>query len=59
MPNPVKNAEVNAFFFSVHRVSCVLLLLMVVIHIIAVVKHRYINRNDVLNSMLITRRLSD
>ncbi|MDE1312044.1 cytochrome b [Vibrio aestuarianus] len=59
IPNPVKNSEVNAFFFSVHRVSCVLLLLMVVIHIIAVVKHRYINRNGVLNSMLITRHLSD
>ncbi|MDE1336695.1 cytochrome b/b6 domain-containing protein [Vibrio aestuarianus] len=59
IPNPITNIEVNTFFFSIHRVSCVLLLLMVVIHIIAVVKHRYINRNGVLNSMLITRQLSD
>ncbi|HGY9578816.1 TPA: cytochrome b [Vibrio harveyi] len=51
IPNPISNAEVNAFFFMVHRFGCATLASLVLLHALAALKHHFVNKNDVLRSM--------
>ncbi len=50
-PRPVENLDVNLFFFAVHRVSCIALTAMIVLHIAAVIKRSYA-RQGILKRML-------
>ncbi|WP_299494380.1 cytochrome b/b6 domain-containing protein [uncultured Shewanella sp.] len=51
--NPfIEHNNICELFFLLHRFSCYLLFFMVIIHILAVVKHQYINQNKILNKML-------
>ena len=52
IPNPISNPEINQFFFMVHRVSCALLAGLIVLHIFAALKHHFVNKNNVLKSMV-------
>jgi superoxide oxidase len=49
---PIKNAEVNQFFFDVHRVGCIALLGMVMLHLIALIKHDYLQKLNIMSRML-------
>ncbi|WP_043991412.1 cytochrome b/b6 domain-containing protein [Vibrio sp. AND4] len=49
--NPISNPEVNAFFFTVHRFGCAILASLVLLHVLAALKHHFVNNNDVLKSM--------
>lgn len=51
IPNSISNAEVNAFFFMVHRFGCATLASLVLLHALAALKHHFVNKNDVLKSM--------
>ncbi|WP_084185917.1 cytochrome b [Vibrio pacinii] len=53
IPNLIDNVAVNEFFFVVHRASCLTLAILVVVHILAALKHHYIIKNNVLRSMMI------
>lgn len=50
--NMIKNSAINQFFFKVHRISCVVLSLMIFLHILAVLKHQFITKNNMLRLML-------
>ncbi|NOH80404.1 cytochrome b [Vibrio sp. RE86] len=50
--NLVKHPEINDFFFILHRVSCALLGLLVVVHITAALKHHFVSKNYVLRMMV-------
>ncbi|MCW1830212.1 cytochrome b/b6 domain-containing protein [Enterobacter asburiae] len=52
IPAIINNPEINAFFFSVHRYSCMALGTMVLLHVFAVIKHHVINKRKVLLRML-------
>ena len=52
IPNPISNPEVNAFFFTVHRFGCAILASLVLTHVLAALKHHFVNNNDVLRSMV-------
>lgn len=49
--NIISTPQVNQFFFLLHRISCALLTIMLIIHIAAVVKHTVISKNDVIRLM--------
>ncbi|MGL5345596.1 MAG: cytochrome b [Plesiomonas sp.] len=52
VPNPISSVPINDFFFTVHRIACIFLALMVLLHVAAVVKHHLVLRNNVLLRML-------
>ncbi|WP_039977450.1 cytochrome b [Vibrio jasicida] len=54
IPNPISNAEVNEFFFMVHRVGCATLATLVALHVAAALKHHFVSKNDVLRSMALS-----
>jgi len=51
-PRPISNVEVNRFFFSVHRGSCMALAGMIILHMAAVIKHHCIEKKAILHRML-------
>lgn len=51
VPNVITDSGVNDFFFDVHRVSCILLILMLVLHITAVIKHTFVNKDNIIRLM--------
>lgn len=50
--NLISNPDINEFFFNMHRAACMALFLSVVLHVLAVVKHQFIARNNVLGLMV-------
>ncbi len=52
IPQPLENPEVNAFFFSVHRYSCIALGTMLLLHVLAVIKHQFFDKYSILSRML-------
>ncbi|WP_102857656.1 cytochrome b [Vibrio sagamiensis] len=52
IPNPISNPDINQFFFMVHRIACALLASLVFLHILAALKHHFVNKNNVLRSMV-------
>lgn len=50
--NLIKNKEVTHFFFLIHRIACISLMVSVVLHILAALKHQYIARNNLIRLML-------
>ncbi len=51
IPQPLENLAVNRFFFSVHRIACISLSVMILLHIAAVIKHQFIDRTPILSRM--------
>ena len=51
LPNLIDNADINLFFFQVHRVACAALFFSVALHVLAVLKHQLIAKNNVLALM--------
>lgn len=52
IPQPLHNLEVNIFFFTVHRYSCMALGLMLLMHVAAVIKHQLIDKKNILSRMV-------
>ncbi|WP_431223443.1 cytochrome b [Serratia sp. L9] len=52
IPQPLNNLEVNRFFFTVHRYSCIALSAMLLMHISAVIKHQWVDKNPILSRMV-------
>lgn len=52
VPNPISSAEINAFFFSVHRAGCMSLGALVILHAAAALYHHFGRRNRMLYRML-------
>jgi superoxide oxidase len=52
IPTPFAKGTLTDTLFVVHRAACALLTALVALHILAVVKHQFITRNDVLRRML-------
>lgn len=52
VPQPLNNLEVNRFFFTVHRYSCIALAGMILMHIGAVIKHQVLDKNPILSRMV-------
>ncbi|WP_322011924.1 cytochrome b [Paraburkholderia sp. J12] len=52
IPTPFAKGPLTDTLFIVHRIGCALLAALVVLHVLAVVKHQLIARNDVLRRML-------
>lgn len=52
IPQPIKNEAVNHFFFMVHRGGCIALSVMLMLHVAAVIKHQWIDKNAILSRML-------
>ncbi|NTZ39799.1 cytochrome B [Enterobacter sp. JMULE2] len=52
IPAIINNPTVNVFFFNVHRYSCMALGTMLLLHVLAVIKHHIINKRKVLLRML-------
>lgn len=52
VPQPLHNLEVNLFFFSVHRYSCMALGLMLLMHVAAVIKHQLVDKHNILSRMV-------
>lgn len=52
VPTPFAKGPLTDEFFVIHRASCALLSGLVTLHILAVIKHQLIARNDVLRRML-------
>ena len=50
-PRLVHEDAVNDFFFIVHRISCIALVAMLVLHIAAVIKHQKIDKYPILSRM--------
>lgn len=50
--NLINTLEVNNFFFSLHRFSCVSLTLLILLHVLAALKHQWLAKNNVLYRML-------
>ena len=51
IPQFVHNADINQFFFAVHRYACIAVTAMLTLHIAAVAKHHLIDKRDVLRRM--------
>ena len=51
LPNPLNSAYWNAFFYDLHRYSCMALFLLVSLHVAAVIRHQRAGRN-VLSRMI-------
>ena len=49
---PIAIAEVNAFFFQVHRYSCILLGVILLGHVAAVLKYTFSGQREILQRML-------
>ncbi|MEX3844808.1 MULTISPECIES: cytochrome b [unclassified Paraburkholderia] len=49
---PFQKGPLTDELFAVHRASCALLVGLVMLHVVAVIKHQLISRNDVLRRML-------
>ncbi|MBN3854951.1 cytochrome b [Paraburkholderia sp. Ac-20340] len=52
IPTPFEQGALTARLFAIHRASCAVLAGLVVLHLLAVAKHRWIARNGVLKRML-------
>lgn len=52
LPRLVTVDAVNAFFFTVHRASCIALALMLALHLLAVAKHQLVDKYPVLFRMI-------
>ncbi len=52
IPTPFEQGTVTAELFAFHRASCAVLAGLVVLHMLAVIKHQWIVRNNVLARML-------
>jgi superoxide oxidase len=52
IPTPFAKGPLTDTLFVVHRIACVMLVTLVAVHVLAVVKHQLIARNDVLRRML-------
>lgn len=52
VPQPLSNLEVNLFFFSIHRYSCIALGLMLLMHVAAVIKHQLFDKKNILSRMV-------
>ena len=50
--HPINTIEVNEFFFKVHRVSCILLGLILLGHVAAVIKYTFKGQREILQRML-------
>lgn len=51
IPRLVQDDAVNHFFFMVHRASCMALMAMLVLHVLAVLKHEKIDKSPILSRM--------
>ncbi|NUU66093.1 cytochrome b/b6 domain-containing protein [Enterobacteriaceae bacterium BIT-l23] len=51
VPQPLSSPEVNQFFFKVHRISCMALGVLLVIHITAVANYLRQGKKEILNKM--------
>ena len=50
--NPFISAkEITTLFFQIHLYSCYFLFIIIIIHILAVIKHKFIYKNKILNKM--------
>lgn len=49
--NPITSPIINAFFFEAHVIICRVLAIMVILHLLAVIKHHYVNKNEVIKLM--------
>lgn len=49
--NIIKHQVINQFFFDLHRFTCRTLLLIIVLHILAALKHHFIAKNKLLHLM--------
>lgn len=49
--NPITSPDINAFFFLVHRVSCMTLGALVLLHATAALHHHWVKKNNVLHRM--------
>ena len=49
--NPISRPIINAFFFEAHVILCCVLAIMVILHLLAVIKHHYLNKNEVIKLM--------
>lgn len=52
MPNFISNVDVNAFFFTIHRYSCLALFILTLIHINAALYHHFVMKDKILLRML-------
>ncbi|MEZ9527052.1 cytochrome b [Enterovibrio norvegicus] len=52
IPNIVSEPAINAYFFTLHRVSCALLAFTVVVHIAAALYHQYWMRDNIIERLL-------
>ncbi|HEV3429460.1 MAG TPA: cytochrome b/b6 domain-containing protein [Paraburkholderia sp.] len=52
IPTPFEEGPLIGQLFAFHRASCAMLAGLVVLHVLAVVKHQWIARNNVLDRML-------
>lgn len=50
--NPVSSADINQFFFTLHRYSCVVLAGLVILHVSAALHHHWIKGNKILHRMI-------
>ncbi|MCL1127756.1 cytochrome b [Shewanella surugensis] len=51
--NPlIQHDNICDLFFIFHRFSCYFLFFLIIIHVLAVIKHQYIDKNHLLNKML-------
>jgi cytochrome b561 len=50
--NPITSFEINDFFFSIHRFSCMALGALVMLHATAALHHHWVKGNDVLYRMV-------
>ncbi|WP_312240229.1 cytochrome b/b6 domain-containing protein [Pantoea sp.] len=51
IPQPVRNEAVNHFFFMIHRGGCIALSVMLLLHVAAVAKHHWVDKNPILSRM--------
>ena len=52
IPTPFTKGPLTDALFFVHRTGCALLAALVGLHVLAVLKHQMVNRNDILRRML-------
>lgn len=50
--NLISNPDINQFFFKIHKTSCMTLFLCVILHVLAVVKHQWIAKINILALMI-------
>lgn len=51
--NPfIQDENICDLFFLIHRFSCYFLLSLIIMHVLAVIKHQYIHKNRLLHKML-------